>query len=149
MKKIPSIFRKKYTSKKLQKKILKKLFIPADKTYIESLFIEVEKKGKKQIPIFAIPAESIQNFDKKEKKRLKIIAKQIKKQKGRINFVPLIVSSQFHLALFFSKINLLRLLLQKLVKIFLRHVAILRTSISNYWTRLFVFRNLKLPIKMM
>ena len=83
MKKIPSIFRKKYTSKKLQKKILKKLFIPADKTYIESLFVEIEKKGKKQIPIFAIPSEIVQKFDKKERKRLKIIAKQIKKQKGR------------------------------------------------------------------
>lgn len=92
MKKIPSIFRKKYTSKKLQKKILKKLFIPADKTYIESLFVEIEKKGKKQIPIFAIPSEIVQKFDKKEKKRLKIIAKQIKKQKGRINFVPLVAA---------------------------------------------------------
>ena len=92
MKKIPSIFRKKYTSKKLQKKILKKLFIPADKTYIEALFVEIGKKGKKQIPLFAIPAETVQKFDKKEKKRLKIIAKQIKKQKGRINFVPLVAA---------------------------------------------------------
>ena len=92
MKKIPKIFRKKYTSKKLNRKILKKLYIPTDKEYIETLFVEVEKKGKKQIPIFAIPAETISGFQKKEFKRLKLIAKQIKKQKGRINFVPLIVT---------------------------------------------------------
>ena len=92
MKNIPKIFRKKYNSKKLNKKIFKKLYIPSDKEYVQTLFVEVEKKGKKQVPIFAIPVETISGFQKKEIKRLKLIAKQIKKQKGRINFVPLIVA---------------------------------------------------------
>ena len=38
MKKIPSIFRKKYTAKKLEKKIYKKLYVPEDKKYVKSLF---------------------------------------------------------------------------------------------------------------
>lgn len=92
MKKIPSVFRKKYTAKKLQKKIYKKLYIPADKSYVESLFVEVAKKGKKQVPVFAIPQETITGFEKKDRKRLKLIAKQMKKQKGRINLVPLVVT---------------------------------------------------------
>ena len=95
MKKIPSLFRKKYTAKKLEKKIYKKLYVPEDKKYVKSLFEEVEKKGSKQIPIYAIPPEKAEQLAKKEMKRLKLLAKQIKKQKGRVNFVPLIVTVAF------------------------------------------------------
>ena len=95
MKKIPSLFRKKYTAKKLEKKIYKKLYVPEDKKYVKSLFSEVEKKGKKQIPLYAIPEEKQAQLAKKEMKRLKALAKQIKKQKGRINIVPLLVTLAF------------------------------------------------------
>ncbi len=95
MKKIPSLFRKKYTAKKLEKKIYKRLYVPEDKKYVKSLFAEVEKKGEKQIPIFAIPPEKQEQLAKKDMKRLKLLAKQIKSQKGRINIVPLIVTLAF------------------------------------------------------
>ncbi len=95
MKKIPSLFRKKYTAKKLEKKIYKKLYVPDDKKYVKSLFTEVEKKGSKQIPIYAIPQEKREQLAKKEMKRLKTLAKQIKSQKGRVNIVPLIVTLAF------------------------------------------------------
>lgn len=95
MKKIPSLFRKKYTEKKLEKKIYKKLFVPEDKNYVKTLFEEVGKKGKKETPVYAIPQEKRDQLAKKEMKRLKKIAKQIKKQRGRINFVPLIVMLTF------------------------------------------------------
>lgn len=95
MKKIPSLFRKKYTAKKLEKKIYKKLYVPDDKKYVKSLFSEVEKKGAKQTPIYSIPAEKQAQLAKKEMKRLKALAKQIKSQKGRISFVPLIVTIAF------------------------------------------------------
>lgn len=95
MKKIPSLFRKKYTAKKLEKKIYKKLYVPDDKKYVKSLFTEVEKKGAKHIPIYAIPADKAEQLAKKDMKRLKLLAKQIKKQKGRVNFVPLIVTIAF------------------------------------------------------
>ena len=99
MKKIPSLFRKKYTAKKLEKKIYKKLYVPEDKKYVKSLFTEIEKKGKKQIPVYAIPPEKAQQLAKKEMKKLKLLAKQIKKQKGRINVVPLIVTLVFIVAI--------------------------------------------------
>lgn len=95
MKKIPSLFRKKYTQKKLEKKIFKKLYVPEDKKYVKSLFTEVEKKGSKGIAIYAIPPEKAEQLAKKDMKRLKLLAKQIKKQKGRINFIPLIVTLAF------------------------------------------------------
>ena len=95
MKKIPSIFRKKYKFKKLEKKVFNKLYVPEDKKYVKSLFVEVEKKGSKQTPIFAIPADKAQQLAKKDMKKLKLLAKQIKKQKGRVNFVPLAVSLAF------------------------------------------------------
>ncbi len=95
MKKIPSLFRKKYTAKKLEKKIYKKLYVPEDKKYVKSLFSEVGKKGKKQIPLYAIPEEKQAQLAKKEMKRLKALAKQIKKQKGRINIIPLLVTLAF------------------------------------------------------
>ncbi len=95
MKKIPSLFRKKYTAKKLEKKIYKRLYVPEDKKYVKGLFVEVEKKGEKQIPIFAIPPEKAEQLAKKDMKRLKLLAKQIKSQKGRVNFIPLIVTIAF------------------------------------------------------
>ena len=95
MKKIPSLFRKKYTAKKLEKKIYKKLYVPEDKKYVKGLFTEVEKKGSKQTPIFAIPPEKAEQLAKKDMKRLKALAKQIKSQKGRVNWVPLLVTLVF------------------------------------------------------
>ena len=95
MKKIPSLFRKKYTAKKLEKKIYKKLYVPEDKKYVKGLFTEVEKKGSKQTPIFAIPPEKAEQLAKKDMKRLKALAKQIKSQKGRVNWVPLLVTIAF------------------------------------------------------
>ena len=70
MKKLPSLFRKKYTAKKLEKKIYKKLYVPVDREYVKSLFEEVGKKGKKQVPVFAIPAEKTAGFTKKEFKQI-------------------------------------------------------------------------------
>lgn len=99
MKKIPSLFRKKFTAKKLEKKIYKRLYVPEDKKYVKGLFTEIEKKGAKQIPIFAIPPEKAEQLAKKDMKRLKALAKQIKKQKGRVNFVPLIVTAAFIVAI--------------------------------------------------
>jgi len=99
MKKLPSIFRKKYTEKNLEKKIYKKLFVPDDKKYIKSLFAKVEQTDKNKSAVYAIPAEKTAALTKKDFKRLKSIAKQIKKQKGRINFVPLIASISFLVAI--------------------------------------------------
>jgi uncharacterized protein (TIGR03545 family) len=80
--KIPSLFTKRYTEKKYRKKILSKLFVPADKALVESLFVAVAnpKRGE---PLHTIDANLV--TDKETAKKLAKIAKDIKKQKGRIN----------------------------------------------------------------
>lgn len=84
--KLPSIFKKAYSAKKFEGKIEKKLYVPADKTYISSLF--KQSKDKKGRDVLRVPAEC--KFTKKEIKRLKLLSKQIKANKGRIKVVPFI-----------------------------------------------------------
>ena len=88
-KKLPKIFKKTYTQKQLDKKILGKLFIPEDKKYVAGLFKEAGK-NKKDIALFAVPKDIL--FEKKELNRLNTIALEIKQNKGRINFIPLIAT---------------------------------------------------------
>ena len=85
--KIPSLFKKKYTKKSLDKKIYKKIFIADDKKFVQSFIEQVGTKGKKEIPVYSIPLDS--KIDKKQQKRLSTIAKSIKKQKGKVKLVPL------------------------------------------------------------
>ncbi|MBN2509333.1 MAG: hypothetical protein JXB03_03615 [Spirochaetales bacterium] len=70
---IPGIFRKEYTEKQLQKKLLKRLYIKEDRDYVASLFTKDPKTGK-----FVCSAQP----DKKAQKRLKALAKAVKKNKG-------------------------------------------------------------------
>jgi len=87
--KLPGLFKKKYTAKKYQKKILKKLFIPADRALVESL--AVESKDKKGKPVYTFDAAKVQ--DSAQAKKLKKIAKEIKKQKSRLKVLDIIVAA--------------------------------------------------------
>ena len=91
--KLPSLFKKKYSEKKLNRKVLKKLYIPEDKKFIKGLFVQEESDNPKKPGKFVIPNDRL--FDKKEMKRIKSLAKQIKTQKGRVKFLPLIASLSF------------------------------------------------------
>lgn len=90
-KKLPKIFRKKYLEKAYKKKIQKRIYVASDKKLIESLF-ETEK-DKKDREIYFIPQDK--NIPTKDFKRLKLVAKQIKKQKGGIKFLPLVACLVF------------------------------------------------------
>ena len=92
VKKLPKIFKKTYTQKQLNKKILGKLFIPEDKKYVADLFKE-SGKNKKDVALFAVPKDSL--FEKKEVNRLVTIAGEIKQNKGRIKLLPLIATVAF------------------------------------------------------
>ena len=131
MKKIPSLFRKKYTAKKLEKKIYKKLYVPEDKKYVKSLFVEVEKKGTKQIPIYAIPPEKAEQLAKKEMKRLTLLAKQIKKQKGRVNFIPLIVTLAFIAAIPVCFVMFKNVIIKKAITITCEKIFEAKCDIQN------------------
>ena len=88
-KKLPKIFKKTYTQKQLDKKVLNKLFIPEDKKYIASLFKE-SGKNKKDVALFSVPKDTL--FEKKEINHLATIASEIKENKGRIKLLPLIAT---------------------------------------------------------
>ncbi|MEE0879101.1 MAG: hypothetical protein UH788_07470 [Treponemataceae bacterium] len=85
-KKLPKIFKKRYLENSYKKKILKKVYVASDKKLIESLF-ETEK-DKKDREVYFVPQDK--KIPTKDFKRLKLVAKQIKKQKGGIKFLPLV-----------------------------------------------------------
>lgn len=89
MKKAPKMFKKTYREKKFKKKILKKIYIPSDLALVKSVYsLETDAKGRK---IY------VNNLDRKLEtakiKRLKVVAKQIKKNKKGIRVLPLIISA--------------------------------------------------------
>lgn len=81
----PALFRKKYTEKKFRKKIQKKLYVPADKAFVESFFSTYTDSKKGNCYVF----NKEMALSKTDAKRLARIAKEIKKQKGRFNFVTI------------------------------------------------------------
>lgn len=86
-KKLPRMLRKKYSQKKFNRKVLKKLYIPRDKDFMASMFVELEGDKKHRL---WIPDDRA--FTKQELVRLKSLSKEIRKQKGRVKFMPLIAS---------------------------------------------------------
>ncbi|MDY4525931.1 MAG: TIGR03545 family protein [Treponema sp.] len=90
-KKLPALFKKTYSEKKFNSKILNKIYIPADKEKIVLLF---EKDANPKKPDYlAVPKDKV--FTKKDIKFYKSLSKEIKKQKGRIKLLPLIAVVSF------------------------------------------------------
>ncbi|WP_294428127.1 TIGR03545 family protein [uncultured Treponema sp.] len=85
VKKLPGLFKKSYSQKKLDK-ILKKIYIEEDKQNFIALFSEKYTKGKKEL--LRVPLDS--KFSKNEVKKLKVLAKDIKNNKSRIKLAPFI-----------------------------------------------------------
>lgn len=76
--KLPKIFRKKYNTKSLKRKLLSRIYIDDDRNYVEALFQQDNK-------VLQIPDD--RTFEKDEVKRLKELASQIKSQKGRVHII--------------------------------------------------------------
>ncbi len=91
-KKLPKLFKKKFTQKQFDKQIIGKLFIPEDQNYVKSLF-KPAGQNKKGVELLAIPTDLM--FEKKEMNRLENMAIEIKQNKGRIKLLPLIATVAF------------------------------------------------------
>ena len=89
-KKLPSFFRKAYAKKQFEK-ILKKIYIAEDKSHVESIFSEKVVKGKTEK--LCVPKDF--TFQKSKLSYYKKLAKDIKKNKGRVKFIPLIAVAAF------------------------------------------------------
>ena len=89
VKKLPPLFKKRYTEKALKKKILSRLYIVKDKQFAASLFQKTEGEKKP----YAIAQNAL--FTKADAANIKRLAKQIKSQRGRIRLVPLAAAAGF------------------------------------------------------
>lgn len=85
-KKLPKIFRRTYSEKQYEKKLLKKFYIETDKQFVEKLYSPSKDKKGRNIMVSDAGAE----MTKADLNRYKLLAKQIAQQKGGIKFVPLI-----------------------------------------------------------
>ena len=85
-KKLPKIYKKQYTEKAFEKKLLKHLYIETDKDLVKELFqTSTDKKGR---TVMVVPKDK--EIAKKDFARYKVLAKQIAEQKGGIKIVPLL-----------------------------------------------------------
>lgn len=85
-KKLPKIYKKQYTEKAFEKKLLKHLYIETDKDLVKDLFEKTtNKKGK---AVMVVPKNK--EIAKKDFARYKVLAKQIAEQKGGIKVIPLL-----------------------------------------------------------
>ncbi|MDR1315420.1 MAG: TIGR03545 family protein [Spirochaetales bacterium] len=81
---LPSLFRKKYSEKRLNSRILGRVFIPGDKAWLKKLFKQ-DETGR-----YSMGKE---NFSKEEGKRLKALAKSIKQNSGLVSLPKVITAA--------------------------------------------------------
>ena len=89
-KKLPRLFRKSY-SEKQKAKLLSKIYIPSDKSLVDSMLIK--GMNKKNAELYS--ADMSVFYSKKEIKNLKQLASQIKSQKGPFRLLPLVSAILF------------------------------------------------------
>lgn len=81
--KIPSIFNDSFSEKSFERKISNKIYVPADKEFVKALYEQTDDG-------LIVLKEDIE-LSKQDVKKLKLISKQMKKQKGRIRFLSIIL----------------------------------------------------------
>lgn len=90
--KLPTVFRKKYSEKNLNHKLLNKIYISDDREFVRSFFY-ITDKTRRGTDLYSIPTDI--QISKNERTRLVLISKEIKTQKGRIKWLPLAVVAGF------------------------------------------------------
>jgi uncharacterized protein (TIGR03545 family) len=97
--KLHGLYRKSYTEKQFQKKIASRIRIPQDQKTLLALVVKDNdpKTGKTRVSF-----DTSKVVDKKAIKGLNRIAKDIKKQKGRINIVTVAMALALSVALFLA-----------------------------------------------
>ena len=137
-KKIPRLFKKKYSPKKLESKILKKIYIPADKDLIKNLFKEDSVKPE------LLSIDKTGTIEKKQLIRLKKIAKDIKKRKAGFKFIPFAVTAGFLAALFIVVVTFKDIIVKKGITSAMQEIFQAKTDIAYVHIE---FLNSKLQIK--
>jgi len=127
MKKAPKMFKKTYTEKKFKKKILKKIYIPSDLTLVKSVYeLETDAKGRKVY---------VNNLDRSLEtakiKRLKVVAKQIKKNKKGIRVLPLAITLAVLAVLFTAVVTFKNVVVKKVIVTGMQKVFLAKTDVEK------------------
>lgn len=85
--KLHKLYLGKFTASQLRRKILKRIFIPSDRDFVKDFFIEHKENSASKVKIFYSIRD--ENISREDVQKLNRIAKDIKKQKGRINLLPI------------------------------------------------------------
>lgn len=87
--KLPGLLKKSYSKEELEKKIPGRIYIPADRKFVEGYFTaDKEREGRLRIPYGM-------QIEKKDFKKLRRIAKDVRAQKFGIKLVPLAAVAGF------------------------------------------------------
>jgi len=125
--KIPKLFRKQYSSKTLNKKILKRIHIPKDRKMVSDLFVE-NSSGKMELK---------DDLPEKTRAKLKTLSKSIKKNKGFIktwkaSVVLVLIAVLLVFNLFFKDALLKRAVESGLESVFNAQVSIEKPHLSLF-----------------
>ena len=124
-KKLPGLLKKVYKADKIEKVLYKKIYISSDKALVQSLFEDnPAKPGTVRIPLDAM-------IPKADFKRLKLIAKDVKKNKGSFKLVPFIATAAFIAAFVLAVITFKNPLAKKGLTMGLQKAFGARTDIAR------------------
>ena len=124
-KKLPGLLKKVYKADKIEKVLYKKIYISSDKALVQSLFEDnPAKPGTVRIPLDSM-------IPKADFKRLKLIAKDVKKNKGSFKLVPFIATAAFIAAFVLAVITFKNPLAKKGLTMGLQKAFGARTDIAR------------------
>lgn len=123
-KKLPGILKKNYKANRIEKKLFKKIYVSSDKTLVQSLFEENPKKPG----CLYIPRDKM--IEKIDFKRLKLIAKDLKRQKGSFKLVPFLAVAILIVSAYFAVITFKNPLAKKGLTFIMQKAFGARTDIS-------------------
>lgn len=123
-KKLPGILKKNYKADRIEKKLFKRIYVSSDKTLVQSLFEENPKKPG----YLYIPRDKM--IEKIDFKRLKLVAKDVKKQRGSFKLVPFLAVVILIVSAYFAVITFKNPLAKKGLTFIMQKAFGARTDIS-------------------
>jgi len=124
---LPKIFRKDYPAKKFEKKILKKISIDSDQKLVKSLYEKKTDDTGREI----YTVDLTKPVEQKNVQRLKIVAKQIKKQKGAVKLVPLLATLIFLVVVGITVTTFKNIIVKRVIISSMQSVFLAETNVSK------------------
>lgn len=123
-KKLPRFLKKNIKASKIEKKLYKKIYVTSDKTLLKSLYEEnPDKPG-----YLYIPRDKM--IDKYDFKRLKLVSKDVRKQRGSFRLVPFVAVVAIVVALYTAVVTFKNPLAKKGLVFLMQKIFGARTDIA-------------------